>query len=235
MRVILFLCSFMLFLNCEDKESKKKMDRNAIETNDTISKSVIEPTTEDIQIDFPVLDDKNAVPFFAKYDKDNKENKVRISTDFGDIDILLYNDTKYHRANFIYLTKRQYFDGTQFYRVIDNYIIQGGSSDDRETARKRNRIGRYLLPTDTNKGYKHNRGVISMPSSDIDNPHKLASPYEFFIIQKHGGAHSLNGDYTIFGEVIKGMDVVDKIAAVETDDSDWPLQNIYIKKVEIIE
>jgi len=235
MRVILFLFVFILFLNCEDKESKKKMDRNAIETNDTISKSVIEPTTEDIQIDFPVLDDKNAVPFFAKYDKDNKENKVRISTDFGDIDILLYNDTKYHRANFIYLTKRQYFDGTQFYRVIDNYIIQGGSSDDRETARKRNKIGRYLLPTDTNKGYKHNRGVISMPSSDIDNPHKLASPYEFFIIQKHGGAHSLNGDYTIFGEVIKGMDVVDKIAAVETDDSDWPLQNIYIKKVEIIE
>lgn len=235
MRVILFLFVFILFLNCEDKESKKKMDRNAIETNDTISKSVIEPTTEDIQIDFPVLDDKNAVPFFAKYDKDNKENKVRISTDFGDIDILLYNDTKYHRANFIYLTKRQYFDGTQFYRVIDNYIIQGGSSDDRETARKRNRIGRYLLPTDTNKGYKHHRGVISMPSSDIDNPHKLASPYEFFIIQKHGGAHSLNGDYTIFGEVIKGMDVVDKIAAVETDDSDWPLQNIYIKKVEIIE
>ena len=235
MRVILFLFVFILFLNCEDKESKKKMDRNAIETNDTISKSVIEPTTEDIQIDFPVLDDKNAVPFFAKYDKDNKENKVRISTDFGDIDILLYNDTKYHRANFIYLTKRQYFDGTQFYRVIDNYIIQGGSSDDRETARKRNKIGRYLLPTDTNKGYKHHRGVISMPSSDIDNPHKLASPYEFFIIQKHGGAHSLNGDYTIFGEVIKGMDVVDKIAAVETDDSDWPLQNIYIKKVEIIE
>ena len=235
MRVILFLFVFILFLNCEDKESKKKMDRNAIETNDTISKSVIEPTTEDIQIDFPVLDDKNAVPFFAKYDKDNKENKVRISTDFGDIDILLYNDTKYHRANFIYLTKRQYFDGTQFYRVIDNYIIQGGSSDDRETARKRNKIGRYLLPTDTNKGYKHNRGVISMPSSDIDNPHKLASPYEFFIIQKHGGAHSLNGDYTIFGEVIKGMDVVDKIAAVETDDSDWPLRNIYINKVEIIE
>src|SRR5690606_32587204 len=145
------------------------------------------------------------------------------------------NDTKYHRSNFIYLTKRHYFDGTQFYRIINNYIIQGGSSDDKETTKKRNIIGRYLLPTDTNKGYKHNRGVISMPSSDIDNPYKLASPFEFFIVQRQGGSHELNGDYTIFGEVIKGMDVVDKIAAVDTDDGDWPLQNIYIRKVEILE
>src|SRR5690606_8983279 len=111
--------------------------------------------------------------------------------------------------------------------VIDNFMIQGGNGDDKLTAGKRHKIGRYLLPTGTNKGYKHNRGVISMPSSDIDNPHKLPSPYEFFIVQQQGGAHSLNGDYTIFGEVVKGMDVVDKIAAVETDDGDWPLQNIY--------
>lgn len=235
MRVILVLFVFVLFLNCEDKESKKKMERNAMETNDSIAKISTKPTIESTPTDFPVLNDKNAVPFFAEYDKKNKENKVRISTDFGNIDILLYNDTKYHRSNFIYLTKRHYFDGTQFYRIINNYIIQGGSSDDKETTKKRNIIGRYLLPTDTNKGYKHNRGVISMPSSDIDNPYKLASPFEFFIVQRQGGSHELNGDYTIFGEVIKGMDVVDKIAAVDTDDGDWPLQNIYIRKVEILE
>lgn len=235
MRFILFLCICCLFLNCEDKQSKNKMDTNAVETKEPST----ETSTQDIEVEeestFPILDDKNAVPFFAEYDKKHKENKVRISTDFGDIDILLYNDTKYHRSNFIYLTKRHYFDGTQFYRVINNFMIQAGNSDDRETAKKRNKIGRYLLPTDTNKGYKHNRGVISMPSSDIDNPHKLASPFEFFIVQQKEGAHSLNGDYTIFGEVIKGMEVVDKIAAVETDDGDWPVNNIYIRKVEIIE
>ena len=84
----------------------------------------------------------------------------------------------------------------------------------KKTAKKRNEIGLYLLPTDTKKGYKHDRGVISMPSSDIDNPYKLASPYEFFIVQQQGGAHFLDGDYTIFGEVTKGKDVIDKIAAV---------------------
>ena len=113
-------------------------------------------------------------------------------------------------------------------------MIQAGNSDDKKTANKRNYIGKYLLPPDTKRGFMHDRGVISMPSSDIDNPHKLASPYEFFIVQQQGGSHFLDGDYTIFGKVTRGMDVVDKIAAVEKDDADWPLQNIYIRNVEIL-
>ena len=74
-----------------------------------------------------------------------------------------------------------------------------------------------------------------MPSGEIDNPYKLASPFEFFIVQQHGGAHFLDGDYTIFGKVTSGMDVIDKIAAVKTDEADWPLKNIYIRNVEIID
>ena len=58
---------------------------------------------------------------------------------------------------------------------------------------------------------------------------------EFFIIQNKNGAYHLDGDYTIFGEVINGLDVVDKIATQETDKGEWPLNNIYIKKVEIID
>ena len=233
MRIILFLCISILFLNCEDKQSKKKININTVETEEETTKESVQKKTDEKE--YPVLDDNNVIPFFAEYDKKNKENKVRMITDFGNIDILLYNNTKYHRSNFIYLTKRHYFDGTQFYRVIDNFMIQGGNSDDKKTSRKRARIGKYLLPTDTKKGYVHNRGVISMPSSDVDNPYKLASPFEFFIVQQQGGAHFLDGDYTIFGKVIRGMDVVDKIAAVDTDEADWPLQNIFIRKVEIIE
>lgn len=234
MRIILLLCMFLLFLNCEDKQSKNKKNVNVSESKNSVIEPLNDNPTEIPEAEFPVLDDKNVMPFFLEYDKKHKENKVRITTDFGIIEILLYNDTKFHRSNFIYLTKRHYFDGTQFYRVIDKFMIQGGNGDDQNTGKKRFKIGQYLLPTDTKKGYKHNRGVISMPSSDIDNPYKLASPYEFFIVQQPGGAHSLDGDYTIFGEVTKGMDVVDKIAAVETDDGDWPLKNVYIRKVEII-
>lgn len=235
MRVLLLVCCLLL-LNCEDKksETKKVAKPNPIETTTKSEKKDIINDNE-TKREFPKLNNKNAMEFFLQYEKVNKENKVRITTDFGDIDILLFDNTKYHRANFIFLTKQNYFDNTQFYRVIDNFIVQAGNSDTRATARKRTNIGRYLLPTDTKKGYSHDRGVISMPSSEIDNPHKLASPFEFFIVQQRGGAKFLDGDYTIFGRVISGMDVVDKIAAVDTDEADWPLQNIYIRKVEIIE
>lgn len=234
MRLVLFLCFTFLFLNCEDKESKAKIDSENI----PVKTEQTEPSKEKVSAKsnqkFPVLTDKNAMEFFLVYEKENKENKVRLTTDFGTIDILLFDETKFHRANFIFLTKQNYFNNTQFYRVINNFMVQAGNSDDKKTARKRSKIGKYLLPTDTKRGFKHDRGVISMPSGEIDNPHKLASPFEFFIVQQQGGSHFLDGDYTIFGKVFNGMDVIDKIAAVKTDEADWPLHNIYILKAEII-
>lgn len=220
-------------MNCEDKQSDKKKKQETFQKSPDKKESV-KDSVLNTQQKFPVLTDANAMDFFLEYEKQNKENKVRITTDFGTIDILLFDETKFHRANFIFLTKQGYYNGTQFYRVINNFMVQAGNSDDKKTARKRAKIGKYLLPTDTNRGFKHDRGVISMPSGEIDNPHKLASPFEFFIIQQNGGSHFLDGDYTIFGRVINGMDVIDKIAAVKTDTSDWPLHNIYIRKVEII-
>ncbi|WP_147678552.1 peptidylprolyl isomerase [Algibacter pacificus] len=230
MRIVLLFCFFFLFLNCEDKQSKKKITPEnpvtKINKKDTVSE---DPDT------FEKLDSRSAMEFFLAYDKKHKENKVRITTDFGSFDILLFNETKFHRSNFIFLTKRKYFVDTQFYRVINNYMVQAGNSDDIKISKKRGKIGKYLLPPDTKRGFKHDRGVISMPSSEIDNPHKLASPFEFFIIQQHGGSHFLDGDYTVFGRVTRGMDVIDKIAAVKTGEGDWPLQNIFIRDCEIIE
>lgn len=180
------------------------------------------------------LTEKNSMDFFLEYDKIHKENIVELDTDKGKIEITLFNETKFHRSNFLYLTKQNYFKSTQFYRVINNFIIQGGNSDNRKIAKKRKKIGKYLLPVDNNHGFKHSRGMVSMPSSIIKNPHKLASPYEFFIVQSETGAHFLDGDYTIFGQVTKGMDVVDEIASVETDDLDWPVSNIFINNVTVI-
>lgn len=233
MRLVLLLCLFSICFNCEDKQSKKKKIPELTEKNVSKKQTTQAPIIE-VENKQPKLNADNVMDFFLEYDKNHKENKVRMTTDFGTIDILLFEDTKFHRSNFIYLTKKKYFDNTQFYRVIDNFMIQGGASDDKKTMTKRFNIGKYLLPTDTDKGHKHNRGVISMPSSDIDNPYKLASPYEFFIVQQRGGSHFLDGDFTVFGKVINGMDVVDSIAAVKTDEADWPLKNVWIRSVEII-
>ena len=226
MRYLILL--FVFFLNCQDTKSKKtKEPPNSLVT----AKVSNIPNKEKESETAFLLNDQNVMEFFLAYDK---ENKVRITTDFGVIDIELFEATKFHRSNFIYLTKKKYFNNTQFYRVIDNFIIQGGNSDDQKTLNKRKRIGRYLLPNDHKKGYKHDRGMVSMPSSAVANPYKMASPFEFFIVQQQGGAHHLNGDYAVFGKVISGMEVVDKIAAVPTDRGDWPQKNVYIKKVEII-
>jgi len=233
----ILLIGFLLILACEDRQSQKKsetkINTGKQETTEKSSKTKTTPAKKEKS--YPVLDDKSAMEFFLEYDKHHKENKVRIYTDFGNIDILLYDETKFHRSNFVYLTKRQYFDRTQFYRVVPNFVIQGGSSDDYMIAKRRQRIGKYLLPPDTKRGFTHKRGAVSMPSSEIENAYKLASPYQFFIVQQKGGAHHLDGAYTVFGEVISGMDVVDKIAAVETDEGDWPIRNVYIDKVRIID
>ena len=232
MRVLLSVCVILLMLNCEDKQTSKQINTSDI-------KDVVEATSKTAPpkktaLEYPKLSDDNAMEFFLDYEKDHKENQVRITTDFGTIDIQLYDKTKFHRANFIYLTQREYFNGTQFYRVVKDFVIQGGSSDDYSLAKRRQNIGKYLLPPDTKRGYTHKRGAVSMPSSEIDNAYKLASPFQFFIVQREGGAAYLDTDYTVFGEVIHGMDVVDSINAVKTDEGDWPLQNVYIRKVELI-
>ena len=228
MRLVILLFLSCVLLSCEGKKTKTIKPQKSAPT------SITKETTPEKKEPNFLLSDANVMEFFLDYDQKHKEDTVRITTDFGTIDVQLFEETKFHRANFIYLIKKQYFDGTQFYRVIQNFVIQGGNSDDRETSLKRRKIGKYLLPNDHDKGFKHERGMLSMPSKNIENPYKKASPFEFFIVQQQGGAHHLDGDYTIFGKVIRGMEVVDKIAAVPTDASDWPLQNVFIRKIEIL-
>jgi cyclophilin family peptidyl-prolyl cis-trans isomerase len=181
------------------------------------------------------LTEDNAIDFFFKYQQDLKANKVKITTRFGSFVVALYDNVPYHKANFIYLTRKGYFKDTQFHRVVKNFIIQGGNSDDTRTGKKRSVIGRYLLPPDTRKGHKHHRGTISMPSSEINNPHMLASPFEFFIVVTDPGSYHLDGEFTPFGRVIEGMDVVDKINQQPIGKGDWPVQNTYIQDAVVVE
>ena len=220
---------FLLFLSISCIQSKQKTEKAG---NYPAKKEITLKIKEEIKKPL-YLDNKNAIPFLYEYGKNNPENKIRIITKYGNIDILLYENTRYHRANFIYLTKINYFENSMFHRVVKDFIIQGGNSDNINISKKRKKIGRYLLPPDTDKGHNHKRGVISMPSSEIDNPHKMASPYEFFIVQQSQGAHHLDGSYTAFGEVISGMDVVDKINSQPTDKKEMPRENIYLKTIVI--
>ncbi|MDA9685493.1 peptidylprolyl isomerase [Flavobacteriaceae bacterium] len=221
---LLFL--LIVFFSCENVKKDNVIIKKVKLKNTSL-------TNIDQNDSFIKLNEKNAIPFLFEYSKKNLETKVRIITEYGNIDLLLFKNTNIHRSNFIFLTKKKYFDGTIFHRVVPEFIIQGGNSDNPKIMKKRRQLGRYLLPPDTRKGNKHHRGVISMPSSEIDNPHKLASPFEFFIVTQNPGAYHLDKNYTAFGKVIKGMDVVDKINKEETDNRETPNKNIYIKAIVV--
>jgi len=122
MRALTLLLFFLLFYSCQDKKTR-------VITKD-VNESRMKPSNNEFvnvskKADFR-LTDKNVMEFLLDYGSKNIENLVRITTDYGFIDILLFEKTKFHRANFVYLTKKKYFNNTQFYRVITDFMIQGG-------------------------------------------------------------------------------------------------------------
>ena len=158
-KLIFTLLSFLVLYSCkrvDDKSTTKNEPSEELKV-EMIKEEIIENPKNDLK-----LTDENIIEFLYEYEKNNKENKVRIYTDFGQIEILLYDNTPYHRSNFIFLAKKKYFEGTQFYRVINNFVIQAGNSDNISVSNKRKNIGKYLLPNDFNKGHFHKRGAISL-------------------------------------------------------------------------
>lgn len=227
-----------LIAGCEDK---KKSATNEVEP-DSYQEEVVSDSTwneaeqkekdeEKEEINYPEITNENVMEFLTEYGKENPETKVLIETELGDIEITLYEDTPLHRANFIYLVKENYFEETVFHRVVPDFIIQAGNSDMYSTQKKRAAMGKnYLLPAEIVPGRIHEYGTVSGAKEYRENPDKRTAPYEFFIfLGPLSSTSHLNGNYTIFGRVTKGMDVVEKISELEADDDDWPQQNVYLR------
>lgn len=191
-----------------------------------------------------------------------KEYKAIITTDFGDITILLYNSTPIHRDNFIKLAKEGFYDSLLFHRVITNFMIQGGDPGSKNAPREMQlgtgNTGDYLK---AEIGAPHIRGAVA--AARPANPKKESSGCQFFIVTgkklteaelnqfelskkikyneaqrklylEEGGYPFLDMEYTVFGEVLSGMDIVDKISKMPRDEKDRPLQDIrmYVKIME---
>lgn len=206
----------------------------------------------------PFLTNENVDAFMREYGKANKENRIVVETKYGDIKIKLYDDTPIHRANMIYLAKNAFYKNTQFYRVIPEFMIQAGQSDDDEIYRRRRNFGNYKLKSEIKAHHFHKRGALAMGRHyGDDNNDKRSSSYNFYIVQgkvlttwdlnaiensynikipeNHrnvyrniGGTPHIDGDHTVFGEVYEGFSVIDSIAKVKTDNSDWPVNNVYL-------
>ncbi|MCX6279365.1 MAG: peptidylprolyl isomerase [Bacteroidetes bacterium] len=161
--------------------------------------------------------------------------KFVIHTDYGDMKGILYNETPQHRDNFVKLAKSGYYDGTLFHRVINGFMIQGGDPDSK-TAKPGQALGMggpgYTVPAEFNKAFNHKRGALAAARSE--NPAKASSGSQFYIVEPENGAHFLDNNYTVFGEITDGLDVISKIATVPKDATDRPLKDVKMT-VKIVE
>jgi cyclophilin family peptidyl-prolyl cis-trans isomerase len=195
-----------------------------------------------------VITKSNVKEVLTRYGNENSENLVKIETKFGNMIIKLYDDTPLHRANFIKLIKEDYYEDGEFYRIVYQFMIQGGDLHKKPD---------YTIPAEIKDKYFHKKGAIAMARFDENNPNKESSAAEFYII--HGGKYAewqvdedakemgvtltpekrqtyltlggdmfLDGDFTVFGEVIEGFEVIDKIAEVKVYQ-EKPAQKIPFK------
>ena len=153
-----------------------------------------------------------------------------LTTGMGKIKVLLYTkDVPESAKNFVELAKEKKYDDTIFHRVINNFMIQGGDFENRNGTGGYSYKGKGTrLADEINPALSHVRGALSMANA---GPNTSGS--QFFIVQNPEGATFLDGGYSLFGFAYEGMDVVDKIAAVEKNGSDKPLKDVVLEKVEI--
>ena len=162
-----------------------------------------------------------------------------IITSMGVIKVKLYADTPKHRENFAKLALEKYYDGILFHRVIDGFMIQAGDPLTKDPANK-TRFGTggpdYTIPAEFVPEHTHKKGALAAARrGDAVNPYKESSGSQFYLVQNPVSCAQLDGDYTVFGETIEGLDVIDKIAAVQRDNRDCPLQDVKIITIKLEE
>ncbi|MBL0356382.1 MAG: peptidylprolyl isomerase [Chitinophagaceae bacterium] len=185
--------------------------------------------------------------------------RVKISTDMGDIVVKLYNKTPKHRDNFIKLVNDHFYDSLLFHRVIKDFMIQGGDPNSKHAAPGEflgaGDVG-YTVPAEFDSALYHKKGALC--AARTNNPEKASSGCQFYIVQgrkssdgeldniqtanrlhytsaqrmtykMNGGTPFLDMNYTVFGEVESGMDVIDKIAAAPGNSSNRPNTDIRMR------
>lgn len=181
-------------------------------------------------------------------DLETKERLVEITTDYGVMIAKLYDETPLHRDNFVKLVQQKFYDSLLFHRVIDGFMIQGGDPTSKNAPDGMQLGGGAApgdrIPAEFKPGLIHKKGALA--AARDNNPEKASSNCQFYIVQgkpgepqgsnytksqkevyaKIGGTPFLDQNYTVFGEVISGLDVIDKIAKAPKDGADRPTKNV---------
>lgn len=159
-----------------------------------------------------------------------RDEVVTIMTSAGVVRLILFSDTPLHRVNFLKRAQAGLYDGTTFHRVIPGFMVQGGDPNSKDADPNNDGQGPPNEPTiaaEIRPGHAHEYGAVAAArTADFVNPQRASSASQFYLVENHQGAHQLDGQYTVFGQVIQGLDVLDKIAALPRDARDRPLADL---------
>jgi peptidyl-prolyl cis-trans isomerase B (cyclophilin B) len=200
-----------------------------------LSPSLLSPSTRDIVQDpqvpvAPAAEVENGAERINPQEPGPGELLATIETEFGNIVLKLSPQTAPgHVENFIKLAREGFYDGTTFHRVIPGFMIQGGDPNTKDEDRSNDGQGGpgYELKAEFSNT-QHKRGILSMARSPA-GPDTAGS--QFFIVVTD--SLFLDGQYSVFGEVVEGMDVVDRIVNVATDGNDNPIDRVVITSIRI--
>ena len=223
-----FILSFFAFVCSESKTEDPNMNKQNTTQNQTQTQTQNTTNTEKKTDSMTTKTDSTT----TKDKKDSKEsNTVVMKTSMGDIEIELFEkDAPLHVANFKKLVKSGFYEGTTFHRVIPNFMIQGGDPNSKDADRSNDGQGGpgYTIPAEIKA--KHEVGSLAAARlGDAVNPKRESSGSQFYIVT--GDASHLDGQYTVFGKVTKGLDVAMKIQNVKKDAADNPIDKVVIEKV----
>ncbi|MFO7830324.1 MAG: peptidylprolyl isomerase [Bacteroidales bacterium] len=169
-------------------------------------------------------------PCFGQNNTSDSDYLITIHTDYGKIKLLLFDDTPLHKENFINLVKAGVYNHIIFHRVIDDFMIQSGDYSTRNKPVSYDpSIIKSTIPAEIKSHHKHIRGAVGAARyGGEQNPEKRSSGTQFYIVQNCNGAHHLDGEYTVFGQVMSGFEVIDEIAAQPTNEKNRLINEIRI-------
>ena len=212
-KLLYILLAFGAIAACKGKSAQKPVEEPAPEEPiDTVAAAAVAKTLP-------------ATPVFD------------IVTNMGTIKVRLFSDTPRHRDNFSKLAISGYYDSLLFHRVINGFMIQGGDPFTRDTS-KVAEYGQggpdYTIPAEMRDStgaplHRHSKGALAAARrGNLANPFKESSGSQFYIVQNPDNCVHLDGEYTVFGETVAGLNVIDKIAGVKTDRLDRPVNDVRI-------
>tara|TARA_B100000809_G_scaffold266834_1_gene332031 strand:- start:4519 stop:5286 length:768 start_codon:yes stop_codon:yes gene_type:complete len=252
-KTVFYIFILHFFFSCTEEKVEPTLKKKIKQ-----SKIIVKP-----KVYFEKITNDNVVDRLTIYGKENPETIIDIYSTKGKIRIQLFKDTPLHRANFLLLVKAGYFKHSLFSRVAKKFMAQCGGSYDELQRSIQDTIGSYTIPSEMSHHHFHKKGAVASARDYKKNPTKRSACDEFYFVEglkfsdisldhyelennykytlkqrnyysKNPGAAHIDGEHTVFGQIISGYKVVPKLTHVDTDSQDWPVTDIFIDSAIVI-